>query len=65
MMRMQKLLLASSAGSNFFRMFSSGDVVDEMIAYARTNSKVCLQQFASMNPMCPMCSKIRFTLHVE
>lgn len=41
---MQRLPLASSAGSNFVRMFSSGDVVDEMIAYARTNSNVCLEK---------------------
>ncbi|KAL4520055.1 hypothetical protein Ndes2526B_g01398 [Nannochloris sp. 'desiccata'] len=39
MMAMQRLPLASLAGSKFIRMFSSGDVVDEMIAYARTNSK--------------------------
>ncbi len=35
-------------------MFSSADVVDEMIAYARTNSNVGTVEYFFIDPMCPI-----------
>ena len=49
-MTMQRLPLATFGGSNFVRMFSSADVVDEMIAYARTNANVGLVKILPKDP---------------